>query len=158
MRVPLRILQSLLVSALAGCAATPQVPDTGTAFQLSGCPPLLNCVSSESGVGLYRVDPIALKAPLTTGSWARIRDLVRGMPGARLDESRFGYLKATYHSRVFHFPDVLELLLEPDNQALAVRSQSYLGLYDFNVNRSRVATLRQALEAAGLARESGEQP
>lgn len=145
------ILLALAV-LLSGCASTGQIPESGTAFRLDGCSPFLNCVSSESDVGLYQVEPIALAEPLNEARWARIRETALSLPGAHLNEARYGYLDITCYSNVFHFPDYLEILVGPDQQQLAVRSQSMLGLYDFGVNRRRVETLRRQLVTQGLAR------
>lgn len=141
-----------LSGLLSGCASTGQVPDSGTEFTLAGCSPFLNCVSSESSVGVYQVAPITLAEPLNQERWARVRAAALALPGAALNNARYGYLDITCYSDVFHFPDFLEVLAGPGGQQLAVRSQSMLGLYDFGVNRNRVETLRQALIAQGLAR------
>lgn len=149
----IRYLVTLLSMAvlLSGCASTGQVPETGTAFRLDGCSPFLNCVSSESGVGLYRVEPIDLTEPLNEDRWARIRETALALPGARLNEARYGYLDITCYSDILHFPDFLEVLVSPNDRQLAVRSQSMLGLYDFGVNRNRIETLRARLVSEGLA-------
>jgi len=146
------VVLSSLALLLSGCASTINVPASGTDFSLSGCPPLLNCVSSQSTVPLYQTPPIQLRRPLTPSSWGHVKKVVLTLPGASLDESRYGYLKATCYSHVFQFPDFLELLVGPDGQSLEVRSQSMLGLYDFSVNRHRVQELRARLRAAGLAK------
>lgn len=145
----------VLAAMLAGCAATPDVPKSGTDFDLSGCPPLLNCVSSRSGVALYRTQPLRLQSPLTPASWKAVVAAVQTLPGARLDRIRFGYLKATCYSAVFHFPDFLELKLSSSGRSLEVRSQAMLGLYDFGVNRRRVEALRQRLRERHLLAAGG---
>lgn len=149
----IRYLVTLLSMAvlLSGCASTGQVPESGTAFRLDGCSPFLNCVSSESDVGLYRVEPIDLTEPLNEDRWARIRETALALPGARLNEARYGYLDITCYSDTLHFPDFLEVLVGPNDRQLAVRSQSMLGLYDFGVNRNRIETLRARLISEGLA-------
>lgn len=149
----IRYLVTLLSMAvlLSGCASTGQVPESGTAFRLDGCSPFLNCVSSESDVGLYQVEPIGLTEPLNEERWARIRETALALPGASLNEARYGYLDITCYSDLLHFPDFLEILVGPDDRQLAVRSQSMLGLYDFGVNRNRIETLRARLVSEGLA-------
>ncbi|MFE8073349.1 DUF1499 domain-containing protein [Marinobacteraceae bacterium S3BR75-40.1] len=145
------LMVGLTLLLLQGCASSFGVPESGTDFSLSGCTPFLNCVSSESSVFLYHTDPIRLKEPLDESRWSRIKEVALDLQGASLNEARFGYLNVTCYSRVFHFPDFLELLIKPDRQTLAVRSQSMLGLVDFGVNRYRVYTLRQNLVEKGLA-------
>jgi len=152
---PFRIAILFLVVLLQGCASSFGVPETGTDFSLSGCPPLLNCVSSESSVFIYRTDPIRLAQPLDEARWEQVKAIALDLQGASLNEERYGYLDVTCYSRVFHFPDFLELLIKPDGQTLAVRSQSLLGLVDFGVNRYRVYTLRERLVEQGLADRVG---
>ncbi|WP_154650898.1 DUF1499 domain-containing protein [Reinekea blandensis] len=136
---------------LSGCAATYPIPEAGTEFTLDRCPPLLNCVSSESSLALYRVDPIQLTEPLNETNWQAIAAIASELPGANVTKSRFGYLRVTCYSTVFKFPDYLEILINEDQTELAVRSQSQFGLYDLNVNRQRVGLLRNQLMDRGLA-------
>lgn len=136
---------------LTGCASTSNVPPTGTAFRLDGCTPFLNCVSSESSVGLYQVDPIEQATPLDASSWNRIRSTALSLPGATLENARFGYANITCYSELFGFPDYFEVLVSDDGRHLDVRSQSLIGLYDLGVNRRRVETFRRQLVRQGLA-------
>ncbi len=147
----LTVIGLLVLMGLTGCASTGNVPQAGTNFTLDGCAPLLNCVSSESDTGMYHVDPIALREPLTPDTWDRIVDVALTLPGATLKESRYGYARITCYSEVFNFPDYLEILVTDDGRHLAVRSQSQFGLYDLGVNRSRVEKLRKALIDQKLA-------
>lgn len=139
---------------LAGCSATQTVPPTGTDFELDGCTPFLNCVSSESSVSLYNVPRMPLTGPLTEDAWKRILSVALDLPGATLDNARFGYAQITCYSDVFGFPDYLEILVTEDGRHLQVRSQSLLGFYDLGVNRDRVETLRMNLQNAGLVRDA----
>lgn len=141
---------------LAGCSATRTVPPTGTDFELDGCTPFLNCVSSESSVSLYNVPRMPLTGPLTENAWKRILSVTLDLPGATLDNARFGYAQITCYSDVFGFPDYLEILVTEDGHHLQVRSQSLLGLYDLGVNRDRVETLRMNLQNAGLVRDAAQ--
>lgn len=141
---------------LAGCSATRTVPPTGTDFELDGCTPFLNCVSSESSVSLYNVPRMPLTGPLTENAWKRILSVALDLPGATLDNARFGYAQITCYSDVFGFPDYLEILVTEDGHHLQVRSQSLLGFYDLGVNRDRVETLRMNLQNAGLVRDAAQ--
>jgi uncharacterized protein (DUF1499 family) len=147
----------LVVLFMTGCASTLRVPAAGTDFTLDWCTPLLNCVSTSSRVFLYQVDPIKLTGPLDAESWQVIKSVATELPGASLNEARFGYLDITCFSNVFYFPDYLEILISDDQKSLGIRSQSQLGLYDFGVNRRRVEAFRQALVERGIA-EIAEQP
>jgi uncharacterized protein (DUF1499 family) len=147
----MRYLAILTALFLGGCASTNTIPLSGTRFSLDSCPPLLNCVSSTATLGLYQVEPIQLSSPLDEASWDTIKTAATELPGARLNDSRFGYLDITCYSDLFHFPDYLEILVSKDGQSLDVRSQSQIGLYDFSVNRKRVEWLRQQLIERGVA-------
>jgi len=143
------VLSCLL--AMSGCASTGNVPASGTAFKLDGCSPFLNCVSSESSVGLYQVQPIELIQPLDPSSWDRIKSTALELPGASLEEARYGYANITCYSDFFGFPDFLEILVADDGRRLNVRSQSMLGFYDLGVNRARVERLREHLAEKNIA-------
>lgn len=145
----------ILLFLTTGCASTLQVPSSGTEFTLDSCTPFLNCASSTSSIFLYKVDPIQLTSTLDESSWETIKSVATDMPGASLNESRFGYLDITYFSTVFHFPDYLEILVREDQKSLDVRSQSQFGLFDFFANRRRIEALRQGLAERGVAEDKG---
>ena len=149
--INMRYATVLAVLLMTGCASTFRVPPSGTDFTLDWCTPLLNCVSSTSSIFIYRVDPIQLTSTLDEGSWETIRSVATDLPGASVNEARFGYLDITCFSYVFHFPDYLEILVREDRKSLDVRSQSLLGIYDLGVNRRRVETLRRKLAERGVA-------
>lgn len=149
--IAIRYFVTLSILLLTGCASTGNVPPSGTQFNLDGCPPFLNCVSSTSTVGLYSVEPIRLAEPLDQSSWKLIKVVAMELPGASLNSARFGYADITCHSDLLGFPDYLELLVDSDKQHLDVRSQSLIGLYDFGVNRRRVELLRSRLVERGIA-------
>lgn len=139
------------VLQLAGCASTGGVPSSGVEFNLDGCTPFLNCVSSTSSVGLYFVKPIQLTAPLDERNWDTVKTVATQMTGASVNDSRFGYLDMTFYSDALHFPDFFEVLVTQDRKSLDVRSQSLIGFYDLSVNRRRVERLRQKLAEEGVA-------
>lgn len=147
----LRISVFLSLFVMSGCVSTSNVPASGIAFKLDGCTPFLNCVSSESGVGIYQVEPIKLNRPVDPAVWDRIKDIALDLPGASLESARYGYANITFYSETFSFPDYFEILLAADRKSLAVRSQSLIGLYDLGVNRDRVEMLRQRLVEQKIA-------
>jgi len=147
----MRFFALLAAFLLAGCTSTSHVPPSGTDFALDGCTPFLNCVSSTSSVGLYHVKPIQLSAPLDQPTWDTVKAVTTEMPGASLNESRFGYLDITFHSDLLRFPDYFEVLVSPDRRSLDVRSQSLVGFYDLGVNRRRVERFRHNLVESGVA-------
>lgn len=147
----MRYFPALAALLLAGCASTYPIPESGTDFSLDRCPPFMNCVSSESSLFIYNVAPIQLTEPLDKASWADIEKIAAKLPGASINESRYGYIYMTCYSEVIKFPDYLEILINEDGSKLAVRSQSQFGLFDFNVNRQRVELLREMLVDQGIA-------
>lgn len=80
-----------------------------------------------------------------------MKSVATDLPGASLNESRFGYLDITFYSDLFRFPDYFEVLVSEDAGSLDVRSQSLIGFYDMGVNRERVELFRQRLIDAGVA-------
>lgn len=144
----LRLLAALL---LTGCAATDDVPPTGTQFTLDDCPPFMNCVSTSATTSRHAIEPIYLAEPLSESSWMTIKTEALKLPGASLNHVRFGYADITCYSEIFGFPDYLEILIDSGSQRLQVRSQSLLGFYDMGVNRDRVELLRSRLIERGVA-------
>ncbi len=136
---------------MSGCTSTLFIPDKGTSFNLAGCPPLMNCVSTESSCSLYQIPPIPLKKPLTPDSWQKIKMAASELDGAVIDEDRYGYIDITCYSAVFHFPDFLEVLISEDQKSLQIRSASMLGLWDLGVNGRRVEAFRARLKAMDIS-------
>ncbi|PSF12148.1 DUF1499 domain-containing protein [Marinobacter fuscus] len=147
------IIIALSTLWLAGCSATENVPPTGTRFTLDGCPPFMNCVSTSATESQHAINPIRLREPLNESSWAIIKAEALTLPGASLNHVRFGYANITCYSDIFGFPDYLEILVDPEQLQLNVRSQSRLGFADMGVNRDRVERLRSRLVARGIAAE-----
>ena len=72
----------------------------------------------------------------------RLQALVLAQPRTRLAESRPGYRRFEFHSRVFRFVDDVEFLADPEHAAIQVRSASRTGHSDLGVNRRRIEHLR----------------
>ncbi|WP_404363198.1 DUF1499 domain-containing protein [Marinobacter sp.] len=147
----MRFFALLTLLLLTACASTSNIPSSGTGFSLDGCTPFLNCVSSTSSVGLYRVEPIQLSGPLDEPTWDAVKAVATEMPGASLNDSRYGYLDMTFYSDLLGFPDYFEVLVSEDRESLDVRSQSLVGFYDLGVNRRRVERFRHRLVEGGVA-------
>jgi uncharacterized protein (DUF1499 family) len=85
---------------------------------------------------------------------ARLLQVVRDYPRARI-VSDVGlephYLKAECRSKLFHFVDDVEFVLDDEAKRIRFRSASRLGRKDFGVNRKRMEEIRAAFEAAGKA-------
>ncbi|MBR9871090.1 MAG: DUF1499 domain-containing protein [Gammaproteobacteria bacterium] len=147
----MRYITAFAILLLSGCASTRNVPPTGIQFTLDGCTPFLNCVSTSSTVSYYAIEPIRLVEPLSESTWAIIKAEALELPGASLNEARYGYADITCYSDTVGFPDYFEVLIDADQQRLNVRSQSLLGFYDMGVNRRRVELLRSQLVERGIA-------
>ena len=77
---------------------------------------------------------------------AKIKAVVEAMPGAAVVESRPDYLYAQFTTKVLQFVDDTEFWYDPANQAVQVRSASRIGRRDMGVNRTRVETVRAAMQ------------
>jgi uncharacterized protein (DUF1499 family) len=73
----------------------------------------------------------------------RMRKVVRGA-GGDIKTSTDTYLHAVFTSRVFGFPDDLEVAIIP-NEFVQLRSVSRLGSSDFGVNSRRVEDIVRSL-------------
>jgi len=117
--------------------------------------PTPNSVSSQAA--LYPDHPqreYANIAPLpVTGdgaaTLARIRAIVRRMPGAKLIRSEPGYLYAQFTTPVMKFVDDVEFWFDPARNVIDVRSASRVGRSDLGVNRRRIEAVRSALAEGG---------
>lgn len=130
---------------LSGCGGKHLIVADDGSKTLAGCSPLPNCVSSTTWVLYNRTSAFSLSVPREK-AWPIIRDVVARMPRTAIVESDDVYIHAKWTSRVFGFVDNLELLLQPDQGTISVRSSSTIALFDFGVNRWRVHSLRRQLE------------
>ncbi len=128
---------------LGGCSGN--VPDHLGAEQerLAPCPSSPNCVSSQA------TDPSQQVAAFTADSddyqaWQRWQTVIAQYPRTTLITVTDTYLHAEFRSRWLGFVDDVELLRDPEQALIHVRSASRLGYSDLGVNRRRVEHLRQA--------------
>ena len=119
--------------------------------QLAECPDRPNCVSSDAKDPRHAVAPMILVGDTATG-WAAIQTLVSRLPGSTVVKATDRYLHVTFKSRLFRFVDDLELKLDPQSGAIAIRSASRTGHFDLGVNRRRVESLRKQLAEDTLIR------
>lgn len=112
--------------------------------RLLPCPSSPNCVSSQAQDASQRVNP--LRPPGDPRDAMRsLRRVVESMPRTRLVTATDTYLHVECRSRIFRFVDDLDLLLDPEEGIVHVRSASRLGHSDLGVNRQRVEAIREAL-------------
>ncbi len=116
---------------------------------LSSCPESPNCVSTESASDRHKIDAFRLKGDFGK-NWLEIQRIVTEFPRSNLVEADKTYLHATFKSRILGFMDDLELLLNPSNGIISIRSAAQTGYWDFGVNRRRVTDLRRKLQARDI--------
>lgn len=137
------VMAAILVFALRSALAE-RPDDLGAeAGRLAECPDRPNCVSSQAEDGEHRVEPLPLAGDPET-AMERWRGAVESMARTRVvtfDPGR--YLHAESTSLIFRFVDDLELLADPAEGVVHVRSASRVGHSDLGVNRRRVEELRR---------------
>lgn len=111
---------------------------------LADCPRSPNCVSSVASDPQRRVAPIDCEGTCEE-TLHRLREILASTPGASIVAWTDTYLRAEFTSRVFHFVDDLELMIDADRQRIHLRSASRVGSWDYGVNRRRVERLRERL-------------
>jgi uncharacterized protein (DUF1499 family) len=122
-------------------------PEDLAAGRLRACPDSPNCVSSQAGDAAHRVEPIAFEGD-PAAALDRLRRAVVSLPRARIVSATGGYLHAEFTSLVFRFVDDVELLVDPEQRLIHVRSASRVGYSDLGANRRRVEAIRRAFERA----------
>ena len=114
---------------------------------LPPCPRFsLNCVVSRPGSGRpQKVEPFTVLTD-PSAAFARLKAIVAATEEASVVTATDTYLHAVWRSRLGFLDDVEFLLSAPD-AVIHVRSASRVGLWDFNVNRTRVEALRALFDA-----------
>ncbi len=114
--------------------------------ELNYCSPRPNCVSSQSFQYniIHHIKPFQYQ---TTKQEAmkQLKNALVNMPNVWIIEENENYIKTRFHTKVFHFIDIVEFLFEEDKPIIQIRSESYLGLFDFFANRLRMEKLRKEL-------------
>ncbi|MCZ8237247.1 MAG: DUF1499 domain-containing protein [Leptospiraceae bacterium] len=117
--------------------------------QLHGCPPSPNCVSSGSWDYNYihHIEPIAYSYD-SLEAYRRMISYFENSENIHLDEMIPGeYIRVTYFTKVFRFPDRVELFFPKNQKQIEVRSHSWIGLWDVFANRLRIARFRKIIES-----------
>jgi uncharacterized protein (DUF1499 family) len=102
-----------------------------------------NCVSSESGDPVHHVAPLVFSGTAER-AWAVLKEVIV-REGGTIQDEQTGYLWSTFLIPLFGYVDDVEFRLAPDEGVVHIRSSARFGLYDLNVNRTRVEQLRAAL-------------
>lgn len=115
--------------------------------ELRGCPPSPNCVSSQSMKYnfIHKVDPIEYSTSKEV-AFKRISEYFHQSENIYISEEKEGeYIRIIFFTKVFRFPDRVEIYFPNDKKEAQVRSQSILGLWDIFANRRRVNVFREIL-------------
>lgn len=112
-----------------------------SAGKLAPCPETPNCVCSQSEDSEHKIDPLRYV------DIEDIKKVVNNMERTTIVEENENYLYAEFKSKLMGFVDDVEFQKDDINQVVHVRSASRLGKSDLGVNRKRVESIRQALEA-----------
>ncbi|NOY67887.1 MAG: DUF1499 domain-containing protein [Deltaproteobacteria bacterium] len=137
---------------ITGCSGKHLTVRDDNTLSLDGCYPLPNCVSSTTWILYNRTSSFELAIP-GKEAWPRIQAVVANIPRTQIVEENEVYIHAKCKSLVFRFVDNLELLLNPDENIVFVRSSSTIALFDFGVNRRRIYKLRKQLEKLKLIKQ-----
>lgn len=136
-----RLLLMMSLIALSGCANKPPESIGASDGRLADCPWVPRCVSSQSNDPDSRIAPIHYSGSLAVARQTML-DVIRHMEGSRIVKVEERYLHTRFQSDWLGFVDDVEFLFVPDAQLIHVRSSARLGLYDFDINRDRINTIR----------------
>ncbi|WCL47796.1 DUF1499 domain-containing protein [Leptospira sp. GIMC2001] len=117
--------------------------------QLHGCAPSPNCVSSGSWEYNYihHIEPITYNYDSST-AFKRMHTYFENSENIHIDEVISDqYIRVTYFTKVFRFPDRVELFFPKDQNHIEVRSHSWIGLWDVFANRLRIARFRNIIDS-----------
>jgi uncharacterized protein (DUF1499 family) len=132
------VLSALLLGSCTGPPPSDLGPRDG---RLAPCPDSPNCVSSQADDPDRRVEPLHYTGDAES-AWRDLGTALTDLPRTRIVTVEQNYLHAEASSQLLGFVDDLELLYDPAESVLQVRSASRVGYYDFGVNRERVEQLR----------------
>lgn len=113
--------------------------------ELADCDGPPRCVSSQASDPERRVEPLRY-----TGSARAAREKlvahIKAQPRTEIVTNSDCYVHATYTSSLMSFTDDVELWFCDQPGVVQLRSASRIGYYDFEVNRERAESLREALK------------
>jgi uncharacterized protein (DUF1499 family) len=105
-----------------------------------------NSVSSQAKLhphtDYHVIAPLAYQGD-GRAAFARLTDVIRGMPGATVITATPDYLYAEFRTPWLRFVDDVEFLLDEREHLIQMRSASRLGRKDFGVNRRRLEEVRR---------------
>lgn len=139
--VPMILLTT--VSACSLGTANPRAQEG----RLAPCPPAPHCVSSQETRKTHQVAPLKYQGNAQRAQ-TRARAAISQLGNTTVIVDEPGHLVVECRTPLLGFVDDLELLFNPSQSIIDVRSASRIGYYDFEANRKRTETLRQQLTEA----------
>ncbi|MCC5816136.1 MAG: DUF1499 domain-containing protein [Leptospira sp.] len=116
--------------------------------ELRGCSLSPNCNSSQSWKYNYihHVDPLGYKEDRHL-VFQELHQFFKNSENVYIAEVKEDeYIRVTHFTKVFRFPDRVELYFPPGEKHIQVRSHSWVGLWDVFANRRRIAKLRKVAQ------------
>lgn len=106
-----------------------------------------NVASSFENTGYAAIDPISYSGDASE-AMRQLVDIIQKMPLTTIINQEDHYLYAECETKLLGFVDDLELLCNPEESVIHVRSASRLGYSDMKVNRQRIEAIRAAFAGA----------
>lgn len=104
-----------------------------------------NCVSSTvEKSDSHFIEPITIRGS-AADAWKKLAGVIKATPRTSVVTERADYLYVEFKSAGMGFVDDVEFALDEKAGVIHVRSASRLGVRDFNANRSRIETIRKAM-------------
>lgn len=118
--------------------------------QLLSCPDSPNCVSSQANASDEEHFIASDETKLASSdAIAKLKTIIEGMERSKINEASDDYLYAEFASKIMGFVDDIEFYVDPASGVIQVRSAARLGRSNLGVNRKRVETIREKLQAGG---------
>ncbi|MBI2570497.1 MAG: DUF1499 domain-containing protein [Candidatus Schekmanbacteria bacterium] len=108
--------------------------------RLAPCPSSPNCVSTQSGEGRSRMDPLPFSESPAQAR-AHLLEILGALRRVTVVTAEESYIYAECRSAVLRFVDDLEIAIDAEAKVIHFRSASRLGYSDLGVNRARVAEI-----------------
>jgi len=140
-------LIGVMMLFLSGCSTT--VPEN-MSNDLSPCPATPNCVCSDDDGLVHGIAPLQLKVDLSDAWSALVTLLEQDQSITVITNETENYLYAEARTAFFGFVDDVEFKARPDDNEIAMRSASRVGLSDLGKNRRRLENLRSELADQGI--------
>ncbi len=115
---------------------------------LQPCPESPNCINSEAGDELHRMEPWELKTDISRGEvMQQIIQACEKLGDVEwvVKEIHENYVHGVFRSTIFRFPDDVEFLIDSENSLLHFRSASRVGYSDMGANRKRLEAIKHEL-------------